>query len=148
MKVCVLGAGAVGGHIAARLWRGGAEASMIARAPVAEAVRRDGLTIRLPDEEISAPVNAVVDAHELGPQDYVFVTVKAPSLPEVARTIKPLLKPDTAVAFGMNGIPWWFFHRAPGAMAERRLSLAFLETQPLREFALAMFNVNAFLYVD
>ena len=103
MKVCVFGAGAVGGHIAARLSRAGADVSMIARPPIVEAVRKcGGLTVRLPGSEFTAPLNAVTSARELGPQDYVIVTVKAPSLAAVAADIGPLLKADTAVVFGMN----------------------------------------------
>lgn len=121
MKICVFGAGAVGGHIAARLHRGGARTSVIARGAHLEAMRRDGLIVRAPDGEIHAPVAAHDDPRALGEQDAVIVTVKAPALPAMAGMIAPLLGPDTAVVFAMNGIPWWYFHAHGGALDGHRL---------------------------
>jgi 2-dehydropantoate 2-reductase len=123
MKICVYGAGAVGGHVAARLARGGADVSIIARAATAETVRKRGLHIKTLEGGIHAQVAVPADARELGPQDVVIVTVKAPSLPAAAAGIVPLLGPRTAVVFAMNGLPWWFFHRAGGPLDGRRLPL-------------------------
>src|SRR5262245_9882629 len=123
MKICVYGAGAVGGHVAARLARGGADVSIIARAATADAIRKRGLHIKTPEGDIHAQVTVPADARELGPQDTVIVTVKAPSLPEAVAGIVPLLGPRTAVVFAMNGLPWWFFHRAGGPLDGRRLPL-------------------------
>lgn len=108
MKICVFGAGAIGGHAAARLARGGAEVSVVARGPQLAAIQANGLRVEAPDASFSAPVRAAQDPAALGPQDAVLVTVKAPALPAVAAAIAPLLRPDTAVAFVMNGIPWWY----------------------------------------
>ncbi|MGQ7793421.1 ketopantoate reductase family protein [Faunimonas sp. B44] len=121
MKACIFGAGAIGGQLAMRLARGGAEVSMVARGEHLDAIRRDGLRIVLADGEWSERLPATDDPRELGPQDVVVVTVKQPALPEVARTIAPLLGPDTPVAFVMNGIPWWYFHGHGGPREGQRL---------------------------
>ena len=114
MKICIYGAGAIGGHLAARLHKAGAEVSVIARGAHLAAIQANGLTVHAVDGEHRAPVRASADPAELGPQDAVFVTVKAPALPAVAASIKPLLGADTAVAFVMNGIPWWYFDHLAG----------------------------------
>lgn len=121
MKICIFGAGAIGGHLAARLARGGAEVSVIARGQQLEAVRRNGIVVQAPDGEIRAQVVAAASAAELEPQDAVLVTVKAPALPAVAASIGPMLRPDTAVAFVMNGIPWWYFDHHGGPLDGRTL---------------------------
>ena len=79
MKVCVFGAGAIGGHLAARLHRGGAQASIVARGPNLQALRARGRRVTAADGVIEAPVQASGDPAELGPQDAVIVTVKAPA---------------------------------------------------------------------
>jgi 2-dehydropantoate 2-reductase len=122
MRVCVYGAGAIGGHLAMRFARGGAEVSVVARGPHLAAIQRDGLTVHAVDGEHHVRMPASDDPAQLGPQDAVVVTVKAPALPQVAAAIAPLLRPDTGVAFVMNGIPWWYFHALPGALEGRRLS--------------------------
>ncbi len=121
MKVCVFGAGAIGGHLAVRLVRGGADVSVVARGAQLAAIRQAGLKVIAADGEFEARVRASADPAELGAQDAVLVTVKAPALPEVAATIAPLLGPDTPVAFVMNGIPWFYFHAIGGALEGRRL---------------------------
>ena len=114
MKICVYGAGAIGGHLASRLHRGGAEVSIVARGPHLAAIKANGLTVHAIDGEHNARLQATDNPAELGPQDAVFVTVKAPALPRIAAGIAPLLGHDTAVAFVMNGIPWWYFNDLPG----------------------------------
>jgi 2-dehydropantoate 2-reductase len=121
MKICVYGAGAVGGYIAGRLARGGADVSVVARGQQLAAIAARGLQIRAPEGDFHANVTASADPAALGVQDAVIVTVKAPSLPDIAAGIAPLLGPDTAVVFAMNGIPWWYFHGVEGPLAERRL---------------------------
>ncbi|MGH8690833.1 MAG: 2-dehydropantoate 2-reductase [Burkholderiales bacterium] len=110
MKICVFGAGAVGGLFAAWLARSGYEVAVVARGSQLEAIRRGGLRVRSNGQTQSFQVKAESDPAKLGPQDYVLVTVKAQSLAEVAATIAPLLGKDTAVVTAMNGVPWWFFH--------------------------------------
>ena len=121
MKICVFGAGAVGGHAAARLARGGAEISVVARGAQLAAIQARGLEVRAPDGTFRVKVAASDDPSRLGPQDAVLVTLKAPSLPAMAATVAPLLGPDTAVAFAMNGIPWWYFYQEGGPHDGRRL---------------------------
>ena len=121
MRICVYGAGAIGGHLAVRLSRGGADVSVVARGPHLAAIQHSGLTIRTSQGELHARVRASDDPAALGPQDALIVAVKAPSLPSVAAGIAPLLKPDTAVAFVMNGIPWFYFHGIGGPLEGRRL---------------------------
>src|SRR5215472_15298780 len=122
MRVCVYGAGAIGGHLAVRLARGGSDVSVMARGPHLAAIQRDGLTVHASDGQFNVRVHASDDPGSLGPQDAVLVTVKAPGLPAVAAGIRPLLTPDTAVAFVMNGIPWFYFHGIGGPLEGRRLS--------------------------
>lgn len=114
MRLCVYGAGAVGGYLAGYLARGGAEVSVVARGAHLAAIQADGLRVETPDESLTVRVAASDDPASLGPQDAVLVTVKAPALPDVAARMAPLLGPDTPVAFVMNGIPWWYFHGLGG----------------------------------
>jgi 2-dehydropantoate 2-reductase len=121
MRIAVFGAGAIGGHIAVRLARGGADVSVIARGAHLAAIRERGLTVHAHDGVLHASLRASDDARDLGEQDAVIVTVKAPSLPSVAAGIAPLLRPGTPVAFVMNGIPWWYFERHGGPHEGTRL---------------------------
>jgi 2-dehydropantoate 2-reductase len=111
MKVCIYGAGAIGGLMAAWLARSGQEVSVVARGAPLEAIRRHGVRVRSKGAVDSFRIKADSDPAKLGTQDYVLVTVKAQSLTSVAETISPLLGEDTSVVTAMNGVPWWFFHR-------------------------------------
>jgi 2-dehydropantoate 2-reductase len=110
MKVCIVGAGAIGGFIGARLAAAGtAEVSAIARGATLQALRTHGWRLREVDNTlIQAPANASDDANDLGPMDLVVIAVKGPALPGVAANIAPLLGPGTIVLPAMNGVPWWF----------------------------------------
>ena len=121
MRICVFGAGAVGGYLAGFLARGGAGVSVVARGGHLAAIRANGLRVETPDEAITVRLPASDDPRDLGPQDVVLVSVKAPALPQVAATIAPLLLPDTTVAFVSNGIPWWYFFAHGGPLDGRRL---------------------------
>jgi ketopantoate reductase len=121
-KYCIFGAGAIGGMIAARLAQAGATVSVIARGETLAAIQKDGLRLISNGETLQASVRASADPAELGPQDYVIIAVKAPSLPEVASRIGPLLGPETAVVTAMNGIPWRFCINAKGVLAGKRLT--------------------------
>lgn len=115
MKVCIVGAGAVGGLIGARLAAAGrAEVSAIARGATLAALREHGWRLQSPDGDVQAPAHASGDARELGPQDLVVVAVKGPALGAVAPTLAPLLGPDTVVLPAMNGVPWWFCRGVAG----------------------------------
>jgi len=121
MKICVYGAGAVGGVIAGWLSRAGHEVSVVARGAHLTVIRERGLRIVSSSSECAARVSADRDPARLGPQDYVIVAVKGQSLPEVAASISPLLGPGTAVVTAMNGVPWWFFDRLPFGAGNLRL---------------------------
>ncbi len=119
MKLCVFGAGAIGGLMAAKLAgqreKGGeVQVTVIARGPHLAAMQAKGLTLRSEGAEQAIPVRAVATAAEAGQQDYVVVTLKAHSLPGAAAQMQPLLGPETAIVSAVNGIPWWYFHRSGG----------------------------------
>ncbi|MDT9632941.1 2-dehydropantoate 2-reductase [Pseudomonas sp. JV449] len=116
MKVCVYGAGAVGGHIAARLAEGGAEVSLVARGEHLAAIRANGLRVETKDGVFESRPVATDDPASLGQQDVVIVSVKAPALQGVAAGIKPLLGDDTLVLFALNGIPWWYLQGQAGIL--------------------------------
>ena len=108
MRVCVFGAGAVGGDLAARIAAAGHDVSVVVRGSALQAIRADGLRVLAGNDTIHARVAAADDPAALGPQDVVIVTVKAHQLPAFAATAAPLLRADTAVVFAQNGIPWWY----------------------------------------
>ena len=121
MKICIFGAGAIGGYLGARLAATDVDVSLVARGPHLEAMRRDGLTLREAAEETVVAVNATDDPATLGRQDYVVVTLKAHSVPAIVERLPPLLGPSTAVVTASNGVPWWYFHGLEGPHANRRL---------------------------
>jgi 2-dehydropantoate 2-reductase len=108
MRICVFGAGSIGGNFATRLASAGNEVSVVARGKHLEAIRANGLTLKAGDKTTVAKVNASDSPADLGPQDVVISTLKASSLGDLARTIGPLLRADTPVVFAQNGIPWWY----------------------------------------
>ena len=122
MNLCVFGAGAIGGLMAAKLAaKGDVNVTVIARGPHLAAMQSRGLTLRSEGTESVIPVRAVASAEEAGPQDYVVVTLKAHSLPSTAPQMQPLLGPETAIVSAVNGIPWWYFHKFPGPYENRRV---------------------------
>jgi 2-dehydropantoate 2-reductase len=122
MKLCVFGAGAIGGLMAAKLAaKGDVEVTVIARGPHLAAMQSKGLVLRSEGQESVIPVRAVASAAEAGPQDYVVVTLKAHSLPGAATQMQPLLGPETAIVSAVNGIPWWYFHKFPGPYEDQRV---------------------------
>jgi 2-dehydropantoate 2-reductase len=108
MKIGVFGVGAVGGHLAARLASAGEQVSCVARGPNLAAIRSGGITLRRGDQIVIARVAASDRPSDLGPQDVVFVTVKATAPGDLAGAIAPMLHAETAVVFAQNGIPWWY----------------------------------------
>ena len=131
MKICIFGAGAVGGMIAGWLHKAGHDVSVVARGANLTAIREHGLRIRtLATGDVAAhKVRAAADARELGVQDCVIVTLKAQSLPEAARAVPALAGPDTTIVTAMNGVPWWFFDRL--RFGEGRLRLDSLDPDGL-----------------
>ena len=124
MKLCVFGAGAVGGHLGATLAMAGNHVSLIARGPHLEAMQARGL--RLIDQEGTEHVLNVAASdrpEDFGPQDYVVLSTKAYAAPEAVVAMKPLLGPDTCVVTASNGLPWWYFHKLPGPWEGRRIHM-------------------------
>lgn len=121
MKVCIFGAGAIGGYLAVALAEGGADVSLVARGPHLSAIRDNGLTLRIGGEAKRIDVAAAEDPAALGPQDYVIVALKAHSVPAVAGRMPALFHDKTAVVTAVNGVPWWYFHGLDGPLAGTRL---------------------------
>jgi 2-dehydropantoate 2-reductase len=122
-RICVFGAGAIGGMIAAMLARKGeADVSLVARGANLAAIRAHGLRLKRDGEDhVTHPRTAETSA-ELGVQDFVVLTLKAHGIAPAINQIKPLLGPDTAILFAQNGLPWWYFHQHGGALEGKRLA--------------------------
>ena len=115
MKVCIVGAGAIGGFLGARLAATGrAQVSALARGATLAALREHGWRLRSADALVQAACRASDRPTELGVQDLIVIAVKGPALGDVARGLAPLLGPHTLVLPAMNGVPWWFCHGVAG----------------------------------
>ena len=115
MKICIIGAGAIGGYIGTRLAAAGrAEVSALARGATLAALRQHGWRTNTAAGLLQAPARASEQAAELGVQDLVVIAVKGQALTQVARSIAPLLGLHTLVMPAMNGVPWWFCHGVDG----------------------------------
>ncbi len=121
MKVCIYGAGAIGGHIGAHLARGGVDVSLIARGAHLAAIQRNGIRVVSANDDFTIPVRATDDPATLGRQDYVFITLKSHQVDGVLEDMGSLLGPETAVIPPTTGIPWWYFYQLAGPHADRRL---------------------------
>jgi 2-dehydropantoate 2-reductase len=117
MKVTIVGAGAIGGFIGARLASlPQVSVSAVARGATQDALRRFGWRLQLPDQLINAPCAAATeDAAQLGLQDLVVIAVKAPALPNLATQLSPLIGAKTLILPAMNGVPWWFMQAHRGS---------------------------------
>lgn len=122
MKICIFGAGAIGGYMGAKLAQAGADVSLVARGPHLRAMQERGLTVIEEGESHTFPVTASEDPAALGVQDYVIVTLKAHSVPPLVASMQPLIGPDTTIVSGVNGVPWWYFHKIGGAREGTRLA--------------------------
>ncbi len=122
MKLCVFGAGAIGGHIGAKLALADQDVSLIARGPHLEAMRDTGLRLIEADgsEQVVRP-ECSDQPSDFGPQDYVFVSTKAYAAAGAVDAMQPLLGPNTCVVTAMNGMPWWYFYKLPGPYEDRRI---------------------------
>lgn len=123
MKICIFGAGAIGGYMGAKLAMAGADVSLVARGPHLAAIADKGLTlIEEGADPVTVPVRASANPADLGPQDYVIVTLKAHSVPPVVAAMQPLIGPNTTIVSGVNGVPWWYFHKIGGTLEGTRLA--------------------------
>lgn len=122
MKICIFGAGAIGGYIGALLTRKGeAQVSLVARGAHLDAMKAQGLTLHMGSERFTVHPEVSDVPEKLGPQDYILLTVKAHALPQIADALKALIGPSTAIVYGQNGIPWWYFYRHGGPHDGRQL---------------------------
>lgn len=122
MKLCILGAGAMGCLIGGQLARGGHAVSFIARGRQLAALRDQGLTLESDKDQWRGPVRATDDATTLGVQDAVILCTKAYQLPAAVAQLPPLLDEATLVVPAVNGIPWWYFAQQGGAFNGRPLA--------------------------
>ncbi|MBL8341159.1 MAG: 2-dehydropantoate 2-reductase [Rubrivivax sp.] len=118
-KVCIVGAGAIGGLVGARLAAlADAQVSALARGATLAALRQHGWRLHEGGQRLQAPARAEEDAGALGAQDLVVIAVKGPSLPALAPRLAPLIGPGTVVLPAMNGVPWWFSQAMPALHGE------------------------------
>jgi 2-dehydropantoate 2-reductase len=119
MKIAIFGAGAIGGYLAVKLHQAGADVRVIARGPHLAAMRANGLTLKSEGRIVTVNLPCTDKADEAGPQDYVFVTLKANGLAPAAPEIAKLMGPDTALVTGINGVPYWYFYGVDGPWHDR-----------------------------
>jgi 2-dehydropantoate 2-reductase len=138
VKVCIYGAGAIGGYFGTQLAASGCEVSAVARGATLAALREYGWRLQLNNELLTAPVHATADPQTLGAQELVIIAVKAPALESAAADIGALIGPNTLVLSAMNGVPWWFFDHFGGAYQGTRLT----SIDPHRSIAAAIPTAN------
>ncbi|WP_414551626.1 2-dehydropantoate 2-reductase [Anabaena sp. CCY 0017] len=116
MKICIVGAGAIGGYLGAKLALAGEEVTFIARGQHLEAIQNQGLEVIMADgsTHVVHPSLATSEINDAGTQDVVILAVKAQSLPAIAPALSSLYNPDTIVVTAQNGIPWWYFQKHGG----------------------------------
>jgi len=124
-RICIFGAGAIGGYIAAALAEAGAQVSLVARGPHLDAIKTSGMVLRKDGAETVYRIRATDDPSDLGEQDYVITALKAHAVPPLVDRFAPLLAEQTAVVSAVNGIPWWYFH---GARTGTQLDETWLES--------------------
>jgi len=122
MKVCIVGAGAIGGWMGVKLARAGHAVSVLARGATLFAIHANGLQLVEGGETLSVAVRASADAGEIETPDLLIIAVKAPGLRDAALSVKSLIGPNTIVLTAMNGVPWWFFDRSDRPLAGTQLT--------------------------
>jgi len=122
MKICIFGAGAIGGYMGVKLAQAGADVSLVARGPHLAAMQKNGLTLIEEDQTTNVAVTASDNPADLGVQDYIIVTLKAHSVPPVVSKMAPLIGDHTTIVSGVNGVPWWYFHKLGGDLDGTRLA--------------------------
>ncbi|QIG50084.1 2-dehydropantoate 2-reductase [Nordella sp. HKS 07] len=121
-RICVFGAGAIGGYVGARLAKAGvADVSLVARGTHLEAMRAKGLSVTQAGETYTVHPKVTDDPRGLGRQDFIIMTLKSHALPVIADTLAPLIGTDTVLLFGQNGLPWWYFYKHGGRFDGRVL---------------------------
>jgi len=125
MRICIVGAGAIGGFLGARLALTGHDLTLVARGAHLAAIREHGLKLIELDGRVAVakPVLATSEIREAGPQDVVIVALKAHSLPPIAPELRALYHADTMVITAQNGFPWWYFHKLEGPWENHRIEM-------------------------
>ena len=121
MKICIVGAGATGGYLGAKLIKAGLDVSLVARGPHLEAMRKTGLTIIENNKEISCFPKCSDSMEELGKMDFIFITLKAYSISGIVKEIAKMFDENTSVITAYNGIPWWYFFNDGGQFNNYRI---------------------------
>jgi 2-dehydropantoate 2-reductase len=121
VKIAIVGAGATGGYLGARLAHAGEPVTLVARGPHLAAMRAHGVRVRGEEGELVAHPHCTDDLAAVGDADVVFLTIKAHGVPEIAPRLGALLGPETAVVTAQNGIPWWYFAGHGGSREGTRL---------------------------
>ncbi|UGY17325.1 2-dehydropantoate 2-reductase [Bradyrhizobium septentrionale] len=114
MRICIYGAGAIGGYLGVEFMRAGADVSLVARGAHLAAMRQNGLKLLIGDEERVVHPRCTDDPTELGEQDFVIVCLKAHSITGVIERMQPLLGQRTRIVTAVNGIPYWYFYKHGG----------------------------------
>jgi 2-dehydropantoate 2-reductase len=121
-RICIFGAGAIGGYVGARLAMAGeADVSLVARGAHLAAIQQHGLILKQDGERRVLHPEVTDDPRRLGPQDFIILTLKAHAITGVIEALRPLIGPDTAILFAQNGIPWWYFYKSGGPFDGHRL---------------------------
>ena len=121
MSVCIYGAGAIGGYLGVQLAMAGEDVTLIARGPHLDAMQRNGVKLHINGEERVAHPHCTNNPAEVGPQDYLIITLKTHSVPGIVDSIQPLLHSKTSVVMAVNGIPFWYFYRFEGPWQDYRI---------------------------
>ena len=122
MKICIFGAGAIGGYMGVKLAQVGTDVSLVARGPHLEAMKKNGLRLIEGEKDVAVPVVASENPEDLGFQDYLIITLKAHSVPAIIEKVRPLVNEKTTIVSGVNGIPWWYFHKIGGEFEGAKLA--------------------------
>ena len=121
MKICIFGAGAIGGYLGAKLAAHGTDVSLVARGAHLDAMRTNGLRLIEETGETNVSVTASSDPQDLGEQDYLLITLKAHSVPPMVEKMAPLIGKHTTILSCVNGVPWWYFYKFGGDLEGTQL---------------------------
>ena len=136
MKICIFGAGAIGGFLGVQLSRAGADVSLVARGAHLAAIRSHGLRLRIEDEERIARLPCTDDPAAFGVQDCVIIALKAHDITGAVDGVKRVLGPETWLVTASNGLPYWYFHGTSGPLRDAKLESIDPGGRQLREFGL------------
>jgi len=121
MKICIIGAGATGGYLGTKLIKAGFDVYLIARGNHLEAMKKNGLSIIENNKKIICNPKCSDSIEEFGKMDYIFITLKAYSIPVIVKQITKIFHENTSVITAYNGIPWWYFFNTPGKFNNYRI---------------------------